>query len=55
MLDNTNDTNAFDKWRQGVDWRVDLILTQTRNSRTVLANALIALRKAPEWQGAPCL
>jgi predicted P-loop ATPase len=33
------------------DWRDDLILTATKNPKPLLANALTALRKAPEWRG----
>ena len=32
-------------------WRGELILTPTKLPKPLLANALIALRKAPEWQG----
>jgi hypothetical protein len=32
-------------------WRNNLILTPTKSPRAQLANALIALRQAPEWQG----
>jgi predicted P-loop ATPase len=32
-------------------WRSNLILTPTKSPRAQLANALIALRQAPEWQG----
>ena len=42
----------FEKLRQHLDWRVNLILTPTKTPRPILANALIALREAPEWQGA---
>jgi predicted P-loop ATPase len=40
--------------RQAVryDWRKDLILTDKGNIRAVLANAITALRSAPEWAGA---
>jgi predicted P-loop ATPase len=50
MLDTTN-KDAFDEWRRRVDWRVDLILTPTKTPKAILANALTALCKAPEWQG----
>jgi predicted P-loop ATPase len=50
MLDTTNSNNAFEEWRRRVDWRVDLILTPTKTPKAILANALLALRKAPEWQ-----
>jgi hypothetical protein len=46
MLDTTN-KDAFEEWRR----RVDLILTPTKTPKAILANALIALRRAPEWQG----
>lgn len=32
-------------------WRGELILTPTKQPKPLLANALIALRKAPEWHG----
>ncbi|HEY7844401.1 MAG TPA: virulence-associated E family protein, partial [Bradyrhizobium sp.] len=31
-------------------WRLLLILTPTKNPRSILANAIIALREAPAWQ-----
>jgi hypothetical protein len=55
MLDTTNTNDAFERWRKRIDWRVDLILSPTRTPKAILANALIALRKAPEWQGGPGL
>jgi predicted P-loop ATPase len=41
----------FEQLRQRIDWRVNLLLTPTKTPRALLANALIALRQAPEWQG----
>ena len=32
-------------------WRDDLLLTPTKTPKPLLANALTALRQAPEWQG----
>jgi predicted P-loop ATPase len=32
-------------------WRSDLLLTPTKQPRPLLRNAIIALRRAPEWQG----
>ena len=42
---------VFEQLRQHLDWRVNLLLTPTKTPRAILANALIALREAPEWQG----
>jgi predicted P-loop ATPase len=33
------------------DWHGDLIVTATKQPKPLLANALIALRQAPEWDG----
>jgi predicted P-loop ATPase len=33
------------------DWRNSLLLTATKQPKALLYNALIALRRAPEWQG----
>jgi predicted P-loop ATPase len=33
------------------DWQADLILSTTKSPKAIIANALIALRNAPEWQG----
>jgi hypothetical protein len=35
----------------GLDWTERLQRTPTRTPRPVLANALVALREAPEWHG----
>ena len=32
-------------------WRLLLILTPTKSPRSILANAIIALREAPVWHG----
>jgi hypothetical protein len=32
-------------------WRLDLELTPTKQPRPLLRNAIIALRRAPEWEG----
>jgi hypothetical protein len=37
--------------RHAGDWQDDLILTATKTPKPLLANALTALRRAPEWQG----
>ena len=33
------------------DWRRGLLLTPTKNPKPIFANALTALRDAPEWNG----
>jgi predicted P-loop ATPase len=40
-----------DKQSDAADWRTDLLLTDKKQPKALLANALIALRHAPEWQG----
>lgn len=36
----------------GTDWQEDLLRSsKTKQPKSLLANALIALRHAPEWQG----
>jgi len=43
---------AFADLQQQLDgWRSKLLLTPTKQPRPLLANALTALRNAPEWQG----
>jgi predicted P-loop ATPase len=34
-----------------LDWHSELLLTATHRPKSLLANALTALRRAPEWQG----
>jgi predicted P-loop ATPase len=41
--------DAFQEEMNG--WRSDLLLTPTKQPRPLLRNAIIALRRAPEWQG----
>ena len=54
MLD-TNNTNAFDKWRQGVDWRVDLILTADQNSEADTGQRPYRAAQGTGMAGCPCL
>jgi predicted P-loop ATPase len=37
--------------RPARDWESELLLTPTKQPKAVLANAIMALRTAPEWQG----
>ena len=43
--------NIFNMRSRAVSWRDELILTPTKTPRALLANALTALRRAPEWVG----
>ena len=36
---------------KGGAWRAQLLLSATKDPRPLLANALLALREAPEWDG----
>jgi hypothetical protein len=45
-------TERLEAFRQEMfGWRGDLMLTPTKQPKPLLANVLIALRRAPEWQG----
>ena len=37
--------------RPALDWHSELLLTPTHQPKPLLANAITALRRAPEWQG----
>jgi predicted P-loop ATPase len=43
--------NIFNMRSRAVSWRDELILTPTKTPKTLLANALTALRRAPNWVG----
>ena len=45
-------SEPFDALQQQLNgWRGDLLVTPTKQPKPQLANALTALRGAPEWQG----
>jgi predicted P-loop ATPase len=44
-------TNGLLQLEDSIKWRETLIIDRFKNPKPVLANAVIALRDAPEWQG----